>query len=434
MSESNETFFVNVSNITGATVADAQGLGTISNDDVVDTTAPVISYTPLSAKPSAATSTLIVAVTDNVAVQSVSIVYAIGNGAPTTANCTPNGGSTYSCVISETGAQGQTISYYVTAADTSSNSSGLPAANMPNGYAIGGATVQGGTYTNLNLNGGSFTGNLLVLGNLSFNDVLNGNGNTLEIGCSGQIIRGSIALSVITNGIVKKNLCGPQVFTFPIGSQIILTFAPDGGQPSPLYTPVTAHVTAAANPSSLTVNVVDNFMPGSNNNSSVSRYWSLTEGGSITADLSFTYDQSDAVGDEALYKVIKNANGTTSIFSDSTNNPTTNTATVLGISDFSLWSVGALSPTAADAEISGVITNTRGRRLEYVDVTLSGGSLTAPQTFTTDQSGRYRFTEIPAGETYILTVRSKRYRFNQPTMVFTVNGNLTNVNFVSENQ
>ncbi len=236
VSESNETFFVNVSNITGATVADAQGLGTISNDDVADTTAPVISYTPLSAKPSAATSTPIVAVTDNVAVQSVSIVYAIGNGAPTTANCTPNGGSTCSCVISETGAQGQTISYYVTAADTSSNSSSLPAANMPNGYAIGGATVQGGTYTNLNFNGGSFTGNLLVLGNLSFNDVLNGNGNTLEIGCSGQIIRGSIALSVITNGIVKKNLCGPQVFTFPIGSQIILTFAPDGGQPSPLYT------------------------------------------------------------------------------------------------------------------------------------------------------------------------------------------------------
>ncbi|MER2176201.1 MAG: putative Ig domain-containing protein, partial [Stenotrophomonas maltophilia] len=33
--EPNETFFVNVSNVTGATVADAQGLGTIINDDVL---------------------------------------------------------------------------------------------------------------------------------------------------------------------------------------------------------------------------------------------------------------------------------------------------------------------------------------------------------------------------------------------------------------
>lgn len=35
--EANETFFVNVTNITGATAADAQGLGTINNDDVAIT-------------------------------------------------------------------------------------------------------------------------------------------------------------------------------------------------------------------------------------------------------------------------------------------------------------------------------------------------------------------------------------------------------------
>ncbi|CAD7730939.1 hypothetical protein LMG31884_45510 [Xanthomonas hydrangeae] len=35
LSEPNETFFVNVSNVSGATVADAQGLGTIVNDDAV---------------------------------------------------------------------------------------------------------------------------------------------------------------------------------------------------------------------------------------------------------------------------------------------------------------------------------------------------------------------------------------------------------------
>ncbi|HNP24789.1 MAG TPA: T9SS type A sorting domain-containing protein, partial [Panacibacter sp.] len=40
--EPNETFFVNVSSVTGATVSDAQGLGTISNDDNNNCTPPVV--------------------------------------------------------------------------------------------------------------------------------------------------------------------------------------------------------------------------------------------------------------------------------------------------------------------------------------------------------------------------------------------------------
>ena len=35
--EPNETFFVNVTNVTGATVADGQGQGTVRNDDVAVT-------------------------------------------------------------------------------------------------------------------------------------------------------------------------------------------------------------------------------------------------------------------------------------------------------------------------------------------------------------------------------------------------------------
>ena len=427
--ETNETFFVNVSNVTGATVADGQGLGTITNDDTADTTAPVISpYTPLPAKSSEGTSTLVVTVNDNVAVQSVSLIYAVGNGAPTTANCTPNGGSTYSCVISETGAQGQMISYYVSATDSSNNSSSLPAANMPDAYTIGNAAVQSGTYTDLNLNGGALGGNVLALGTVNFNNVLTGNGNTLEIGCNGQLIRGPSA-AVIVSGSVKKDLCGSQTFTFPVGSQTVLTLAPDGGS-SVFYTPVTANITAATNPSSLTVNVVDSFMPGSDNANSVSRYWNLVEGGAITADLSFTYDDSDVNGSESAYRVIKNENGTTSSFLDSTNNPATNTATVLGITNFSQWSVGSLVPTAADADIGGRVVNTHNRGLENVTVTLSGGLLTEPISVSTNNVGRYHFSDVPSGDTYILTVTSKRHTFGQPTQVFTLNGNLTNINFV----
>ena len=46
--EANETFVVNLTNATGATFADAQGLGTILNDDAVPPVAPVITNAPPS--------------------------------------------------------------------------------------------------------------------------------------------------------------------------------------------------------------------------------------------------------------------------------------------------------------------------------------------------------------------------------------------------
>lgn len=46
LTEANETFFVNVTNVTGATVVDAQGAGTIVNDDVADAAPAVASTFP----------------------------------------------------------------------------------------------------------------------------------------------------------------------------------------------------------------------------------------------------------------------------------------------------------------------------------------------------------------------------------------------------
>ena len=133
-----------------------------------------------------------------------------------------------------------------------------------------------------------------------------------------------------------------------------------------------------------------------------------------------------------MYQVIRVAGGIPTFYTPSTVDTVNNMFTASNVSNFSDWTagMGLLTPSASDAEISGVITNTRGRRLELIDVTLSGGSLTEPITVTTNQTGRYRFTEIPTGDTYILTVRSKRHTFTQPSIVFTVNGNLTDVNFV----
>src|SRR5262245_40850175 len=48
VTEANETFFVNVTNVTGAVVADGQGQGTIVNDDAADAAPAVVSTFPAS--------------------------------------------------------------------------------------------------------------------------------------------------------------------------------------------------------------------------------------------------------------------------------------------------------------------------------------------------------------------------------------------------
>jgi hypothetical protein len=52
--EANETFFVSLSNVTNATIADGQGIGTITNDDS-DTTVPTVSFTTASTTPAGTT-------------------------------------------------------------------------------------------------------------------------------------------------------------------------------------------------------------------------------------------------------------------------------------------------------------------------------------------------------------------------------------------
>ncbi|CAD1797665.1 autotransporter domain-containing protein [Xanthomonas euroxanthea] len=81
LSEPDETFFVNVSNVTGATVADAQGLGTIVNDDAV----PSLSIDDISVNEgNSGTTTATFTVSLSAASgQTVSVNYATANGTAT---------------------------------------------------------------------------------------------------------------------------------------------------------------------------------------------------------------------------------------------------------------------------------------------------------------------------------------------------------------
>lgn len=101
------------------------------------------------------------------------------------------------------------------------------------------------------------------------------------------------------------------------------------------------------------------------------------------------------------------------------------------------FTAGAPTPqsfgvTAAGATIGGRITNSRGRGLGGLRVRLTGGALEQPVYATTSSFGYYQFADVPAGDTYILDVSSRRYHFAQPTIVVSLNGNFTDANFVGD--
>lgn len=89
-----------------------------------------------------------------------------------------------------------------------------------------------------------------------------------------------------------------------------------------------------------------------------------------------------------------------------------------------------LIPSAANTSISGKVSTADGNGIRNVIVTLiapNGEILTAR----TSSFGYFRFDEIAVGETYVISVASKRFTFKQPTQILTVNEELTDINFIA---
>lgn len=90
-----------------------------------------------------------------------------------------------------------------------------------------------------------------------------------------------------------------------------------------------------------------------------------------------------------------------------------------------------LAPTAATVSISGRVMTASGRGIRNVRLTLtdSNGEV---RTATTTAFGYYRFDDIRAGETYILSAVGKRFTFSQSAQVLNVNEETTEVNFIAD--
>jgi hypothetical protein len=95
------------------------------------------------------------------------------------------------------------------------------------------------------------------------------------------------------------------------------------------------------------------------------------------------------------------------------------------------WGLQFRAPTAAATSVSGRVRTSDGRGIANAIVTIEGGGLASPVTTVTGSFGMYRFEGIPAGQTYVVTVRAKRFVIETPSRVVSVTDDLAGVDFAA---
>jgi hypothetical protein len=96
------------------------------------------------------------------------------------------------------------------------------------------------------------------------------------------------------------------------------------------------------------------------------------------------------------------------------------------------WGLEFLTPTAANGSISGRVTTADGVAIRNAEMVLTGNSLTEPLRLTTSSFGYFSFDDLAIGETYVLTVNSRRYTFQMPSRVITLTDNAVDMDFIAD--
>ena len=95
------------------------------------------------------------------------------------------------------------------------------------------------------------------------------------------------------------------------------------------------------------------------------------------------------------------------------------------------WTPAPLAPTAASVTLAGRVRTIGGRGISGARLTLTGAG-GETRAVTSTAFGYYRFENVAAGETYILTISSKRFTFAVPTQIVTLADARDDVDFIAE--
>jgi hypothetical protein len=96
------------------------------------------------------------------------------------------------------------------------------------------------------------------------------------------------------------------------------------------------------------------------------------------------------------------------------------------------WGLEFVSSTAANASISGRVLTADGRGIRNARIVISGNSLEHPISVTTGSFGWYTFDGLRTGETYVLTVNSRRFTFSIPSRVISLVDNVADADFIAD--
>lgn len=306
---------------------------------------------------------------------------------------------------------------------TSADKVAIPSVGVTNQPNLGTADA---TIVSLTLNGST---SLTISGNhtLMITSLLTMNGNnindlagTLEIGPGATISR--------TSGVILGNLKkdfqsgaiaeGVAVTNTPDALQAVFTF-PVGTASGFFPVDVTP---AGGSTGSLTVQTFDGqagVVPPLTAAKTLGRYWTLTGGAGITADLKFSYEPGTTVnGTEANYKPQRVTGGVATSFADTCPagpcvDETNHFIFMPGISTFAgNWTASDFVSitTAAMVGVSGRVLSSDGRAIRGVRIVLDDGT-GHPMMAMSNAFGYYHFDAVQSGGTYLLNASARGYTF-----------------------
>jgi hypothetical protein len=88
-------------------------------------------------------------------------------------------------------------------------------------------------------------------------------------------------------------------------------------------------------------------------------------------------------------------------------------------------------PTAATASVSGSVTSASGRGLPRSLVTIQNLNTEETRTVLTNAFGNYRFSDLPVGNLYSITIDNKKAGFLRQTQSLMLSGDESNINFTA---
>jgi hypothetical protein len=93
-----------------------------------------------------------------------------------------------------------------------------------------------------------------------------------------------------------------------------------------------------------------------------------------------------------------------------------------------------LGTTAASVSLAGRVTTANGNGIVNCILKIEGGGLTQPRIARTGPFGYYEFTDLAAGQTYIVTIKSRRFSFAIPSRSVVLVDSISDFDFIAEPQ